>query len=80
MEPRKWQRCGSEINGNISRRNYRISYDFDCFFQWRTAQQKVVIDVFQERYKIYQELGIAVSNYLQMLVFSLEPQRAISRQ
>src|SRR5437899_12772917 len=45
-------------------------------FQWRTAQQKVVIDIFDERYKIYQQLRTAVSNYLQTLVFDLEPQRA----
>jgi hypothetical protein len=46
-----------------------------AFFQWRTAQQKVVIDVFEERYKIYQQLRTAVSEYLQTLVFQLEAQR-----
>ena len=46
-----------------------------AFFQWRTAQQKVVIDVFEERYKIYQQLRTAVSDYLQTLVFQLEARR-----
>ena len=47
-----------------------------AFFQWRTAQQKVVIDVFEERYKIYQQLRAAVSDYLQTLIFQLDAQRA----
>jgi hypothetical protein len=47
-----------------------------AFFSWRTAQQKVVIDVFEERYKIYQQLRTAVSDYLQTLVFQLDAQRA----
>ena len=47
-----------------------------AFFQWRTAQQKVVIDVFEERYKIYQQLRTAVSDYLQTLVFHLDAQRS----
>ena len=47
-----------------------------AFFQWRTAQQKVVIDIFEERFKIYQQLRTAVSNYLQTLDFQLEAQRA----
>jgi len=46
-----------------------------AFFQWRTAQQKVVIDVFEERYKIYQQLRTAVSDYLQTLVFQQDAQR-----
>lgn len=45
------------------------------YFQWRTAQQKVAIDVFENRYKIYDDLRSAVSEYLNSGQFSLESQR-----
>jgi hypothetical protein len=44
------------------------------YFQWRTAQQKVALDILDSRYKIYEDLRTAVSNYLTSAQFSVETQ------
>jgi hypothetical protein len=46
------------------------------FFQWRTAQQKVVLDIFADRYAIYKDLRAAVSMFLQNVNFSAEVQQS----
>ena len=45
------------------------------YFQWRTAQQKVALDIFDRRYKIYEDLRSVVTQFLQTLDLSIEMQR-----
>ena len=44
------------------------------YFQWRTAQTKVALEIHAARYAIYQDLRKAVSDFLRDLNFSLEVQ------
>jgi hypothetical protein len=44
------------------------------YFQWRTAQTKVALEIYAIRYAIYQDLRKAVSDFLRDLNFSLEVQ------
>src|ERR1700680_1618542 len=46
-----------------------------AYFQWRTAHQKVALDIFATRYAIYMDLRNAVTTFLQNLEFSNETQR-----
>jgi hypothetical protein len=46
------------------------------YFQWRTAQQKVALALFDRRYKIYEDLRNTVTKFLQNLDFSNEMQRS----
>lgn len=46
------------------------------YFQWRTAQQKVALALFDRRYKIYEDLRNIVTQFLQNLEFSNEMQRS----
>lgn len=45
------------------------------YLQWRTAQQKVALDIIETRFEIYQDLRTAVSNYLTTAEFTLDDQR-----
>jgi len=45
------------------------------YFQWRTAQSKIAIDLLGTRYKIYEDLRTAVSMYLTSGQFLPETQR-----
>jgi hypothetical protein len=44
------------------------------YFQWRTAQTKVALEIYAIRYAIYQDLRKAVSDFLRDLNLSLEVQ------
>jgi hypothetical protein len=46
------------------------------YFQWRTAQTKIALDIFDRRYKIYEDLRNLVTEFSQNLNFSLDIQRA----
>jgi hypothetical protein len=46
-----------------------------AFFQWKTAQQKVVIDLQKERFIIYDDLRRAVSDYLVTTQFTPDAQK-----
>jgi hypothetical protein len=46
------------------------------YFQWRTAQQKVALDLFDRRYAIYEELRDIVAQFMRNLEFSHELQRS----
>jgi len=46
------------------------------YFQWRTAQQRVALDIFDRRYKIYEDLRGVVTQFLQNLELSIEMQKS----
>jgi hypothetical protein len=47
-----------------------------AYFQWRTAQQKVVLELYEARYRIYDDLRAAVSQFLIKGELSQETDRA----
>jgi hypothetical protein len=47
-----------------------------AYFQWRTAQQKVAVDLFEKRYEIYGDLRRIVSEFLTTAEFPDAAQRA----
>ena len=46
------------------------------YFQWRTAQQKVALDLFDSRYEIYEDLRKIVTEFMGNLEFNNELQRS----
>lgn len=46
------------------------------YFQWRTAQTKTALEMFDRRYRIYRDLRHVITEFSQGLNFSLDMQRA----
>jgi hypothetical protein len=46
-----------------------------AYFQWRTAHQKVALDILEKRFTIYNELRTIVAEFQKHADFSLEDQR-----
>ena len=50
-----------------------------AYLQWRTAHQKVALDVMVKRFEIYEKLRELVSNYLRTAAFPMEDHFAFIR-
>jgi len=46
-----------------------------AYFQWRTAQQKVALEIYGARYEIYDDLRAAVSQFLVTAVYENDTDR-----